>query len=245
MNLMNANFSLNLHDIHLWRAWLPDLHTYEADFLPLLSADEATRAARFRFPIHRLRFILARGILRQILSVYTNMAPQDIEFSYGPRGKPYLIPNPLDLQFNVSHSHDLAVFAITRKHEIGVDTEKMEDEYNDAVVERFFSQQEHQEINQLPVEKRHVAFFQIWSAKEALIKALGEGLFIGLDEFTLSSSERVQTLLFSHENKEAQFHIENFAVHPDYQAAYATDQKVEKIVYWQWGLNGPELCARF
>lgn len=234
---MNATFSLHPKVVHLWRVWLPDLSTQEAELTQILSPDELARAARFRFPIHKQRFIIARGVLRQLLSLYMKKPAAEIKFSYGSKGKPFLLENIERLQFNVSHSHDIALYAFTVEHDIGVDIEKIEKEYKDAVAKRFFSEREYADLNQLPVEQRQNAFYQLWAAKEALIKALGEGLYIGLDEFSISIFKTIQEIEFAKKN----FHIENFIVHPEYRSAFATTQEIENIIYYEWKLSGPML----
>jgi 4'-phosphopantetheinyl transferase len=238
---MNANFSLNPQEIHLWRAWLPDLAAMEIEYFQFLSPDEVTRANRFHFPMHRQRFILTRGLLRQILSLYVGIEASQIEFSYGPRGKPFLKLESENWQFNVSHSHDLAVFAVCRQDEIGVDVEKCEESFNEAVAKRFFHAREYDELMQLPEAKRHEGFYRLWSAKEAIIKAIGEGLYVELNEFFISLHPRIQSIAFSHAGKMFDFHVEHFAAHSGYSAAFAISQVIQKINYWQWQITGPEL----
>lgn len=233
---MNTNISLPPQTIHIWRAWLPDLAALESDYLQFLSPDEIARATRFRFPIHKQRYILTRGILRQLLSCYTGLSAKEIEFSYGAKGKPSLANNP-ELQFNISHSHDIAVFAFTKTHEIGIDIEKFESEYKDSVAKRFFSAEENSELEKLPLSERAKAFYQIWASKEALIKAIGQGLYIGLDEFSISIHKNIQEIIFSN----TKFHIENFKIHADYFSAFATAQHVEKIIFAEWREQGPVL----
>src|SRR5580692_2114804 len=130
---MKSDFTIKNHNIHLWRVHLIDFSTQENDFLMLLSPDELQRANRFRFPEHRQRFIIARGMLRQILGLYTHFSPAEIIFSYGVHGKPFLQENRLNVKFNVSHSNDMAVYALTHEFEVGVDIQKIEEKYKEAV----------------------------------------------------------------------------------------------------------------
>ncbi len=238
---MASNFTLNKHTVHLWRVALTDFATQEKELLSLLSPDEVQRAERFRFNIHRVRYLTARAMLRKILSLYINIAPEKIIFSYGKRGKPYLRDNPLDLQFNLSHSEDMAVYALTQQEEIGVDIEKMSAEYKESIAKRFFSSQEYLQLAALSKQEQIVGFYHLWARKEAVIKALGEGLFAPLADFSVSAQEKVETLVLTHAQKEHSYHIESFNVHPDYQAAFATSQTVENIFYWEWTLTGPQL----
>lgn len=225
MKSMKSNFSLELDTVYVWHAWLPDFQNYLAELSYLLSPDEMARANRFRFSIHRERFIVARGLLRQLLSKYMSIAPEKIVLTYGARGKPYLQLNLLDLQFNVSHSHDLAVFAFTKKYEVGIDVEKMEKEYNDGIAKRFFSAAEYENLSALPETDRKAAFYEIWTAKEALVKALGEGLYIGLNEFTVTAAAQQRVEFNDH-----RFYLERVFVHEDYKSVIATEQVGPKVI---------------
>lgn len=227
---MNKNYFLKAHSVHLWQVFVPDWLADIEHFTQLLQPDELQRAKRFHFVEHHDRYIIARAILRQILSLYMQKSAADIVFSYGPRGKPYLHDNPLNIQFNLSHSHDMAVYALTTQHEIGVDIEKIGDRYNPGVATRFFSAAEQEQLNQLPENKRMVAFYRIWAAKEALIKAAGEGLFAPLTEFSIDIDQEKQNIMLNG----ADYYLKNFHVHEGYQSAFATAQAVEECVYQQW-----------
>ena len=129
----------------------------------LLSTDETARANRFRFDIHRQRFIVARGILRLLLGHYLQTAPHDIEFQYSDRGKPFLAGSKQDcLQFNLSHSQAYALYGFTYNHPIGVDLEYIKNT-PDAVkiARRFFSEAESKLIEEAADEERSM---QILSA---------------------------------------------------------------------------------
>lgn len=220
---MKQNFILKESSVHLWRVFIPELLSQVELFSQLLNPAEMERANRFRFDIHRNRYIIARAVLRQILSLYTDVPAEEVAFSLGEYGKPYLRDNPLDLQFNLSHSHDLAVYAIVKQCEIGIDIEKMEDEANDALAQRFFNEQEYQQFLKLPEVEKMTGFYAIWAAKEALIKAKGEGFFAAA----------------KNQQSEEGYHLVHFDAHPGYQAAFATKQSIAEIVCWQWTVSGP------
>jgi 4'-phosphopantetheinyl transferase len=227
---MANDFSLPLHTVHIWFAKLPDFQGSLAEYSKLLSPDEIKRAERFRFPIHRERFILARGILRSLLSQYIKILPENIVFEYGKKGKPFLKKNPDDIQFNVSHSDDIALYAVTKKFEIGVDIEKM-DLYKNDVAKRFFAADEYEALKALPESEKRDAFYRVWAKKEALMKAVGEGLSISLDAFSVSVSEKIQTISL----QDKTYHLEMISVHPDYQAAFATEQSIKNCLVRNFG----------
>src|SRR5690242_15800439 len=107
---------LGIGEVHVWRAYLPAQSPRSAALATLLSADEQMKAARFHFARDRERYILARGLLREILQRYLAVAPKDLQFSYGPHGKPALAA-PADggwMHFNLSHAHDSTLYAFCR-----------------------------------------------------------------------------------------------------------------------------------
>jgi 4'-phosphopantetheinyl transferase len=190
-----ASLSLSSGVVHVWRASLAQPAQLQAAFLRTLNQDERTRADRFHFEQHRRRFVLARGFLRALLARYLQTEPEQVLFAYGPYGKPSLAePQSANcLQFNASHSHELAVYAVGQGHEIGVDVEYVNTDFaGEDIARHFFSAYEVQTLMSLPESERPAAFFRCWTRKEAYIKAIGSGLSHPLDEFdvTLTAGER-------------------------------------------------------
>jgi 4'-phosphopantetheinyl transferase len=172
--------------VHVWPISIQAPDSVVERFQPLLSPDETDRAARFRFENLRHSFILARGALRILLARYLKSLPQAVAFTYGSKGKPALAP-PARLQFNASHSGDLALFAFTMDCEIGIDVEvirPMPDMEN--IAKRFFCAEEAAELLSLPDGQREHGFFLCWTRKEAYIKATGDGLSAPLDAFRVT-----------------------------------------------------------
>jgi 4'-phosphopantetheinyl transferase len=160
-----------------------------------LSDDERQRAARFVFDVHRRRFIAARGLLRERIAGLLGAAPEALRFAYGVAGKPSLAWPETSLHFNVSHSGDRAVLAFSHALELGVDIEKARDDVDHvAISERFFSPAERRALEREPAERRSRAFFEIWTRKEAFVKARGGGLTIALDSFDVSLGEPARLL---------------------------------------------------
>jgi 4'-phosphopantetheinyl transferase len=144
-----------------------------------LSADERQRAERFRFPRHRRRFIVARGRLRQQLGARLGVAPEAVELAYGRNGKPQIS----SLHFSVSHCDEVALFAFSKGSEIGVDVEAIRPiREADAIAAQFFSP-----LERLVCEMDNpLGFLRCWTRKEALVKALGEGLCMPLEQFDIA-----------------------------------------------------------
>ena len=176
-------------EVHLWRASLartPDsLHRLHATLAP----DESAKAARYHFQKDRDHYVAARGLLRRLLGLYLARPPESLRFSYGAYGKPSLdgVPAAEDLRFNLSHSHELVLYAFTRGRDVGVDIEYMRADFaGEEIAARFFSEREVSMLCALPAEERTRAFFNCWTRKEAYIKARGEGLSHPLDAFDVS-----------------------------------------------------------
>jgi 4'-phosphopantetheinyl transferase len=180
--------------IRVWRAELdrPDEET--AALRALLSDDEQARADRFRFPHHRNHFIVGRGFLRTVLGRTLGIAPQAIAFSYGIRGKPALDwPAGSGLEFNLAHSNGLALLAVGWGRTLGIDLEYQREELDFlGIAGRFFTPQELAEIQGEPeLAAQREAFFRGWARKEAFLKARGDGLWLGLEQFQVSIDRAV------------------------------------------------------
>ncbi len=164
--------------VHVWAASLnasrEQLEQYEAT----LSSAELARAGQFRFAPLRARFITGRALLRKVLAQHLGTKPADLQFAYGRHGKPFLANfAPADLQFNLAHSEHLMLLAVTRVGPIGVDLERLRPlEEANTLVARFFSPRENAAFRRLPPEERVVGFYNLWTRKEAWLKATGEGI---------------------------------------------------------------------
>jgi 4'-phosphopantetheinyl transferase len=155
----------------------------------LLAPDEAERAARFTFEDGRHRAIAGRGQLRAILGRSLGADPAALEFAYGPRGKPALA-GPwagAGWHFNLAHSGDLALLALTRAGPVGVDLERIRPVTDSTrLVSRFFSPREDAAFRALPEEQKPAAFLRLWTRKEAWLKATGEGITQSLGQVEVS-----------------------------------------------------------
>lgn len=174
--------------IHVWRAIVDVPLTRLQVYQETLSPDEQDRAQRFKSSQHRRRFTAARGILRNILARYLRQSPRDIHFESGPFGKPLLQdPAGQSLHFNVSHSRQCAVYAVSRDLEVGIDLEEDRDSLDYAgLAERICSPEEFTVFQNLPTAEQRAAFFRCWTRKEAFVKALGHGFSFPLQNVTVT-----------------------------------------------------------
>jgi 4'-phosphopantetheinyl transferase len=226
--LAGSDTALAAKVVHVWRVPMEATEAAVTQLRSFLSPDESGRAGRFHFEVHRRRFIIARGCLRAILSRYIGIPAADICFEYGSYGKPRLAP--LDraahsLEFNLAHSGDFALYAVTRLGEVGVDLELIQpDVARDEIARYFFSRAEIAVFRGLHEHARPQAFFDCWTRKEAFIKAKGMGLSLPLDQFdvTLAPAEPAALLSTRWDEAEAgRWSLRAIEVAPGYAGAVA------------------------
>jgi 4'-phosphopantetheinyl transferase len=173
--------------VHIWCASLDVPPDTSARLYATLTSDERIRSAGFRFERDRQRFIVAHGVLRDLLGRYLQSQPGRIHYVYNAFGKPSLSPEfGSRLTFNLSHSAGLALIAIAADSSVGIDLEYIRTQSDYAeVARRFFSAAEVDELNALPGDRYTEAFFSCWTKKEAYVKACGDGLALPLDGFSV------------------------------------------------------------
>ncbi len=167
------------NEIHVWATTLAASPAVLAQFAATLSPDETERANRFKFEKHRNRFIAGRGALRAILAPYFNVDASGLSFNYLENGKPALTEKfaSAGIHFNLAHTGELALVAVTRVGPVGVDVESVRLIKNvDELVARFFSPRESESFQTVSAAQKPAAFFNLWTRKEAMLKATGEGI---------------------------------------------------------------------
>jgi 4'-phosphopantetheinyl transferase len=222
-------------EVHVWRASLDCgesvLHRFEAT----LAADERNRAQRFVFQPDRNSYIAARGVLRELLGRYLNRGPSELEFDYGAQGKPALRggSSPNSVQFNVSHSHGVALFAFAVGRQVGVDVELVRPDFaGEKIAERFFSSQEVRELRSLPAAVQDEGFFLCWTRKEAYIKARGEGLQIPLKSFHVSLTPGKTSRLQADDS--SRWSLRSLRLGGQYVGAVVAEGKDWQLRGWEW-----------
>jgi len=176
-------------EIHIWLNYL-NVHQARLKHLyPLLSDAEKERSERFKFYKHRKLFIASHGFLHGVLSRYIETPENGIEFFHQVHGKPAIIDeqNKNNIQFNLSHSGNLAILAVCKKHQLGIDIEFAERKTQwEGIIRRFFTQNEQKKLLALPEKIKKETFFKIWTRKEAHMKVTGQGLHLSPDKFEVS-----------------------------------------------------------
>ncbi len=174
--------------VHVWRASLDPPAHHVQRLQDVLSDPERARAGRFSFQRDRTRCIVARGLLRVILGRYLAIPPAQLRLHSGGTGKPVLSETQASgIEFSVSHSHGLVVYAVACGRRIGVDIERVRAVAGWAAVPgRVLSPREHAVFRSLPPGQQRAAFFGAWTRKEACTKAWGQGLSYPLGRIDVS-----------------------------------------------------------
>ena len=162
-------------EVHLWVLDLDPGPTEAARRVAATTGAERERASRFRLPRHAERYLSAHGVLRLILSDVLACDPHALRLAAKPEGKPFLEDAPLE--FNMSHSGDMALIAVSSGRQVGVDVEQLRPMPDLAsLAARVCNEGELASIMGLAQADRERAFFAVWTRKEALAKATGEGI---------------------------------------------------------------------
>jgi 4'-phosphopantetheinyl transferase len=225
---VTAPLSFPAERVSIWRVDL-GAPTTEDRGTKILSADEITRANRFHFERDRLHFVRCRSALRRLIGEYLEIPAADVRFKYLANGKPEVEANqnPGALQFNVSHSGELALIAFCAGRQIGIDIEKIRQDVDTAsLAERFFSMRERESLKSLPEQLRVLGFFACWTRKEAFLKSTGEGLSFPLSDFSVTTHPHgdaaLEEIKGSAEAGQKWF-LADLAVADEYRAALATE----------------------
>jgi 4'-phosphopantetheinyl transferase len=224
-----AHLSLPLNEVHIWRVDLESPTAVIERCAAILSASERARADRYVFEQHRRRWTVARAALRLLLARYLNREPGMLEFTFNKFGKPSL-ENPSKegkIEFNLSHSAEIALYAFTRDRLVGVDVEYMRTDLDyDGMARHSFSLQEQHILYGLVGEEKRQAFFRGWTCKEAYAKALGKGFSQAFDQFTVSllPAQPYALLQQNEDDRElTRWSFLQLATVPDYAAALVVE----------------------
>ena len=226
-------------EVHVWHVDLVAWDKEADSLLELLSADEQERAARFKFAGPRNQYLISRALLRRALGRYLKIEGREVRFQTATNGKPELAADS-DLRFNLSHTQGATVFAITRKRQVGVDVERMRKDTNAMeLAERFFSRPEVQWLRSQPASEVIGSFFSCWTAKEAYIKAQGEGLSMPLISFGVlpspaDASSKLRLEVYDDPEESKRWSIWRLELGLDLRAALAVDGESCRVRVGKW-----------
>ena len=233
-----GNWSLPERAVHVWASSLAADASQVAAYTRTLSPDEIERGARFRFEQHRNRYLTGRGWLRSVLARYLQRQPGELRFEYNANGKPSLHGIEPALHFNLAHCDDLAVLALTRAAEVGVDVERVRPLRDaDDIADRFFSRTESEGLRALAAARKSAAFFNLWTRKEAWLKATGEGLSDSLNQVEVSFLPEDQaqlTRLFGKTDKIQEWTLLELGPAAGFTGAVVARSPKLELACWRW-----------
>ncbi len=223
-------------EVQIWHFNVDEFSKDVESYAKLLSLEETSRANSFKFAKDRTVYVLARALLRILSGRYLNEIPENIEFDYGEYGKPdYNFQT--QIKFNLSHSGNMIVIAFTKNFDIGVDLEKIKNDFDVIdIAQHFFSPDEIQTLEALPEKEQVHGFYRCWTRKESFIKAKGNGLSFPLTSFSVSldldSAEILRTEWKVAEKKEWKL----FSFEPDngYLGALSVRGEISSVRQMDW-----------
>lgn len=201
-------------------------------FWNILSVSEKEQAKRYYTPLLTKRYVISHGILRHILSYYAKQPTHSLKFVNNKYGKPFLKNS--SIQFNMSHSHNMVYYIVAHDHKVGIDIE-FHDHTIDvtALSELVLTPREITLLESFCPRERYKTFYTLWTKKEALVKAIGEGLSYpinSIEAMSIVSYDNI-TLTSSDNNAKQKLYIYTLRSTPNYSGAIAIETKVDKIVY--------------
>jgi 4'-phosphopantetheinyl transferase len=233
---------LALHggQVHVWRVDLALPEPTVDRLRDLLSPEEAARAERFRFPADRRRFLVAHAALRSILAASVGADPRQLALAAADGGKLFLAgpAGAGPVRFNLSHSGDLALVAVSQDREVGVD---LEDQHGardfEGIAGRYFSEVERRALERMAPDQRRAAFLRGWVLKEAYLKACGDGLRRPLTDFDVTLDEAEPPRLLAVRDRPgdvARWTFRYLHPHPEFVAALAVEGAGWRLAQWEW-----------
>jgi 4'-phosphopantetheinyl transferase len=229
------------NEVHIWRYYQEETNCQIESLQGILSDDELARSGKFHFEKDRKKFILTRGTLRKLLGSYLGKNPQQIRFNYTSFGKPFLAVDSENnnLSFNLSHSGEVVLYAITQNQKIGIDVEQVGDHTDVmAIAKKFFSPGEIGEMEKANEKNRTQLFFRYWTRKEAFVKALGKGVSFPMERLDVSLLNKFSPIikLTAENNESACLNVQDLFSGDGYVAAIATEANDPKISCWHLSL---------
>jgi 4'-phosphopantetheinyl transferase len=219
-------------EVHVWKLSLLSANLELGDLPSILSAAERERASRFALEKDQARFVSCRASLRLILGRYIGVAPEKIVFRYEPQGKPALA-GIAGWQFNLSHSRHLAAIAVSRYDAVGIDLELIDPGFpRDEVAPDILAADEMRDLADLPAFVQPDYFFQLWTMKEALLKAAGHGFSLDPRDIHIRLDDDLNPQMISAPPDFIHATLHRFSLEPGYAGALAVLARVSDLAFF-------------
>ncbi len=175
--------------VHAWWRVLDEAHEVDPSMAALLSDAERARAARFGTPLLRARYVTGRATLRLLLGRWLGIEAAHVPIARGHRGRPFVDAGGAP-DFNVSHTRDAAVIALSTKRVIGVDLERVDRAVDAArLARKFLASREREAMGALDSDAARRRFLRLWTCKEAMSKATGDGLAAPMGRLAVDATD--------------------------------------------------------
>jgi 4'-phosphopantetheinyl transferase len=212
------------NELHVWQCSTSAPFEVISSFYSKVSAEEKIKAGRFRFSRDQHRYVISHGLLRTILGAYVEEGPSELIFEKTNSGKPFLATKTRKgrIQFNMTHSEDVVCYIMSRENEVGIDIEYVKPNFDwYSIAKVYFTFHEMSLLESLPGDEQIRTFFTLWTRKEALLKATGEGLN-GIKDMGSSAINPIKS----------KFTLFSFKYGEDYQGAFAVNSETPRIRFF-------------
>lgn len=221
--------------VHLWYFDLDEHTDMTAHCKNWLSPDEIERCKKYVFEIHKTRFAQRRGLLKMVLSVYLQNSAQQLGFSYNEAGKPYLDKKKFNkhIFFNLSHSDNHMLLAITHDNPVGVDIEKIKRDIEvDTLSELIMSENEYRCYHCSDLPTKIDIFYRLWSRKESVVKALGTGLLYPIQDIQFARLDHGKNIVTLRANRQmSNWHVYDLDLGTHLSSAVTIKSDIDEIVF--------------
>lgn len=217
-----AMLVLKPEQVHVWSVSFDLPEKIVADLSKLLSDEELKKADRFRFPHLRRRYVIFHATLRRLLAHYLGITEDEVSFKYGAYGKPAVAEhiNPLNFQFSMSRSSETGLYAFMLNNEIGIDIEQIKPLSDmDNIVKRRFSENEKHIYERLDSKEKTDWFYTVWTRKESLLKAVGTGLYLPLENIDVADVYNITIESDLYSKDEHSLNLADFKTFPEFKSA--------------------------
>lgn len=233
LNKYELEFNDNCAKIFVYIVRFNNYQRNFCEFWDYLSDKEKNQARKYYNIQLSSKYVISHGILRCILSYYTKLSPIDIKFAYNQYGKPFL--KNCNIKFNMSHSHDIVSYVVALNYKVGIDIELHNDRVEiQELCNMVFTPTENKFFTAINDNNLKLKFFyNLWTKKEALVKASGQGLLYPIntiESLTLSSGNSI-TLNNSYNKREKIWHCFPLTVARNYSGAVAVENEINQIIY--------------
>lgn len=224
---------LRSDEIHLWNIDLRALAARQEWLRAHLSPDEIAREARFHCAEDAARFVCTHGAMREILSLYTENSTAKLQFSRNDFGKPFLIDNRvLDLRFSLSYRRHRALLTVAKSQEIGVDIEFFDNEIDvNFLIKTVCSETEKREFSMCDEYEKPRAAFQMWTRKEAILKAVGRGFSLDARQIEIGFAGNCGVVETSFDERKPCIHWRDLRFSKNYVASFASQNGAGKLLF--------------